>query len=188
MDDDTARITPTHPYGRGSWIEYRGGASAGAMPTTGIFATMNAKTGLTGFDLPTESMWEIAARAGDPGLYIGGSVSASLAYGWFTNNNGGKMMPVGQKLPNAYGLYDFAGNIWERTLDHFDDSKDLAVLQPEALIPITSGNYNGSCLKSGGHNSSAGSYWTWYSARSMAGWTHNTSGSHVGFRISYFPR
>ncbi len=69
----------------------------------------------TGYRLPTESEWEVAARGGGSGIYAGGHDLGSL--GWFNGNSGGRTHPVGQKAPNGYGLYDMSGNVWEWTWD-----------------------------------------------------------------------
>jgi formylglycine-generating enzyme required for sulfatase activity len=73
----------------------------------------------TGYRLPTESEWEVAARGGGSGIYAGGSDLGSL--GWFSYNSGGRTHPVGQKSPNGYGLYDMSGNVWEWTWGTYGD-------------------------------------------------------------------
>jgi formylglycine-generating enzyme required for sulfatase activity/serine/threonine protein kinase len=73
----------------------------------------------TGYRLPTESEWEVAARGGGSGIYAGGHDLGSL--GWFDGNSGGRPHPVGQKASNGYGLYDMSGNVWEWTWDAYGD-------------------------------------------------------------------
>ena len=76
------------------------------------------KSGLT-FRLPTEEEWEYACRAGSTGDYckladgteITGNTLGEVA--WYEDNSGDKTHPVGQKKPNAFGLYDMHGNVWE---------------------------------------------------------------------------
>ena len=78
------------------------------------------KSGLV-FRLPTEGEREYACRAGATGDYCklanGTEITKSTLgrVAWFDDNSGGKTHPVGQKLPNAFGLYDMHGNVWEWT-------------------------------------------------------------------------
>jgi len=67
------------------------------------------------YRLPTEAEWEYAARAGSQGPY-----NAPVdAIGWHSGNSGGVTHPVGQKAPNAWGLYDTQGNVWEWVQDWY---------------------------------------------------------------------
>ena len=65
--------------------------------------------------LPTEAQWEYACRAGTTGDYAG--TLADMA--WYDRNSSGKTHPVGTKKPNAYGLRDMLGNVWEWCADLF---------------------------------------------------------------------
>ena len=78
-----------------------------------------ARTGIGGFDLPTEAQWEYACQAGSTHNYSYGE-DENGDYMWYSANSGGALHPVGTKLPNAWGLYDVHGNVEERCLDWYD--------------------------------------------------------------------
>ena len=68
--------------------------------------------------LPTEAQWEFACRAGTTTPYYNGSQITDLdKIAWYNGNSGGKVHSGGQKLPNAWGLYDMLGNIREFVRD-----------------------------------------------------------------------
>jgi formylglycine-generating enzyme required for sulfatase activity len=95
---------PTNPVNNVSWYE-----------ASDFCRKLSAKTGKA-FRLPTEAEWEYACRAGSKTRFsFGDSDSALGDYAWF----GSKTRPVGQKKPNAWGLYDMHGNVGEWCADRY---------------------------------------------------------------------
>ncbi len=84
-----------------------------------------------GYRLPTEAEWEYACRAGATTDYFwGSSDSAASTYAWYFANSLNQTQPVGQKRPNAFGLYDMTGNVAEWVNDWLGAYGDSAVVNP----------------------------------------------------------
>lgn len=83
---------------------------------------LNAQNDGYQYRLPSEAEWEYACRAGTTGDYAGDLNSMA----WYTTNADYKTHPVGQKQPNAWGLYDMHGNVSEWLMDYQHNNYDGA--------------------------------------------------------------
>jgi formylglycine-generating enzyme required for sulfatase activity len=84
---------------------------------------LNQKEGHSRYRLPTEAEWEYAARARSTSIYYFGDDESQLGdYEWYRANSGNTTHPVGQKRPNAWGLYDILGNLTEWAEDWFGET------------------------------------------------------------------
>ena len=144
------------------WIRYTYG-SASPTRTDTVTNRLNGLTGLVGFNLPTEAQWEYACRADTSSAFNDGSpwdpgttgdkptTSANLAeLAWYKGNVGEEAHNVATRKPNAWGLYDFHGSVWELCRDSAREYAAGAVTDPVGVIP---GN-SGTCVKRGGSTGS----------------------------------
>ena len=125
-----------------------------------------------GIRLPTEAEWEYACRAGTSGDY--GGTGNLEEMGWYSKNSGETTHPVAQKKPNAWGLYDMHGNVWEWCADWHGDYPSGEVTDPTGP-------------RSGSYRVSRGGSWQVFfsDCRSAyrSGWGPDNRNNFIGFRI-----
>ncbi len=165
------------PVERVSYNTIRGSEIGAGWPeTSGVdeasfIAKIRAKTGIAGFDLPTEAQWEYACRAGTTtSLNSGKSATTNLEDtecpnmnelgrymangGFFTKNQTESLYhaEVGSYKPNAWGLYDMHGNVYEWCLDWGDWNPSTPQTDPKGpdLETNTASPYKGKRASRGG--------------------------------------
>lgn len=94
-----------------------------------------SKTGFF-FRLPTEAEWEYACKANAPAIAIDAKILGE--HGYFKENSDNKFHHVGEKKPNAFGLYDMLGNLSEWTIDQYDPSYLTKIETKDPLNPPAS--------------------------------------------------
>ena len=133
-----------------------------------------------GYTLPTEAQWEYACRAGTTGPYAGDLG----AMAWYEVNGGQQTHPVGQKQPNAWGLYDMHGNVWEWCLDSYGGYPGGHVVDPRPDPTTGPTAIAARMIRGGAWNSSAGQCRS--ATRHRLGL--NYTGGSVGLRVALVPQ
>jgi formylglycine-generating enzyme len=148
-------------------------------------------TKVIGFRLPSETEWEYAAcggastssaadlkkSSGFAMLFAGSNYLDEV--GWYDQNNKYETKPVGLKFPNALGIYDMSGNVWEWCLDWYE--RDYYIGNSKHINPVN--------LKTGSVRLSRGGSWISYagSNRMANRRDRDPSGSWIsrGFRLLF---
>jgi len=173
-----------HPDGAGSSIEGRDHYPVVAV----AFEDAEAYARWAGRRLPTENEWEFAMRGGAPApadvsqeaFDASGRPLANTWQGVFPIQDSGEdgfrgLAPVGCFQPNARGLYDMIGNVWEWTSDRYEDGA------PQA--PARSGATEARVLK-GGSNLCARNFCSRFRSGSRQPGDVGLGMSHIGFRTA----
>jgi formylglycine-generating enzyme required for sulfatase activity len=132
----------------------------------------------TGYRLPTEAEWEYACRGGTRTDEYWGNAADSL-YLWTGNNAGGHTNEVARKLPNAYKLYDMAGNVWEWTNTYTVQYTSDA--QTDPVGPLT--GTNGVQLRGAAWHEYYGDKQFYSACRHSERQLGGTGFNNVGFRV-----
>jgi formylglycine-generating enzyme required for sulfatase activity len=129
------------PVERVTWVEARE-----------FVKRLSALSGKT-WRLPTEAEWEYAARAGEPGMWSHGDDEDGLTrFSWFDENARQRTHAVGTRKPNAWGLFDVHGNVWEWCEDWYGDA---AYKGGDAVDPRGPGAGSQRVLRGGSYGSIA---------------------------------
>ncbi len=134
------------------------------------------------YRLPTEAEWEYAARAGATTAYCFGDDPGRLSdYGWYDRSSGKITHPVGRLKPNAWGLHDIHGNVWEWVQDWYDEAYYQGSPMDDPKGPEKT---NSKVIRGGGWHNLPGSLRV--SARLENDPSNRFDG--VGFRIVMLPK
>ena len=133
------------------------------------------------YRLPAEAEWEFAARAGTTTDTHGGNLAKSRGsdpvlneIAWYHENSRGRIQPVGQMVPNALGLHDMLGNVWEWVQDRYGEYAGGMLTDPRGPA---SGSYR---VFRGG---SANAYARLCRSANRGGVSPDYRASYLGFRL-----
>jgi formylglycine-generating enzyme required for sulfatase activity len=124
------------------------------------------------YRLPTEKEWEYACRCGTECTYgCASDTEALMEYAWLAPNSEGHTHPVATRLPNAWGLYDMNGNVWEWT----QTMMAAALLRDTRFAGQRVAHFRGGSYLNQASSARCAARW--------AGWPLDTRASPVGFRV-----
>jgi formylglycine-generating enzyme required for sulfatase activity len=143
---------------------------------------INEREKTRSYRLPTEAEWEYACRAGTKTRYsFGDDVGQLDDHAWYSRNSGGETHPVGQRKPNAWGLYDMHGNVWEWVQDWYDKYPSGAVTDSTGRIRPLGGTDH--VVRGGGWNNIP----QFVRAAVRLGYRPGGRDSSLGFRCCHVP-
>lgn len=193
-DDDTD-LAAYRPVDNVSYTGIRGVTVPAETPTpndsTGqaFVKRLNGRTqnacGVTGLDLPTELMFEIAQRAGATHVYSHNDTDSQSGMGNYGVGNVSHTYAVGGKIANPWGLYDTNGNVMEWCRD--DNSRANLKDAPDPWTPASSGSATYYAKRGG----AAWRNWTWNNSdwrASHRSFDTSKSWQEYGFRVAYIVR
>lgn len=158
---------PRRPVEQVTWLEVQE-----------FIQALNRREGTTHYRLPTEAEWEYAARAGATTAWHFGDDATLLArHAWFGGAPGSGTRAVGGRQPNAWGLFDMHGNVWEWVQDCWHDNYDGA---PADAGVFPGGDCNHRVVRGGGWDS-APAYLHAAERGSLQAGLHDIN---VGFRLA----
>ena len=152
----------------------------------GIEPAYDEKTGKcdftkNGFRLSTEAEWEYACRAGTSTHFCTGNTESDLdRAGWYIGNSDGKTHPVAQKEPNAWGMYDMHGNVFEFCYDGYNDALNHSSYPAGSVMdPRGYDNFNYRMMRGGGWFSEPSSCRSFTRSKFWTGGANY----YIGFRV-----
>jgi formylglycine-generating enzyme len=154
-----AITAPTPLYEPSHTFEFGDDPQQPAITMTQYAAKQYSKwlSGMLGtqYRIPTEAEWEYAARAGKETAYCFGDSPDQLNdYACFEDNNPGGPAKVASKKPNAFGLYDMHGNVWEWTIDAYTEAGFEALAGKDSLTSMSAIQWSTEafprCVRGGG--------------------------------------
>ncbi|MFC1607217.1 formylglycine-generating enzyme family protein [Candidatus Latescibacterota bacterium] len=138
-----------------------------------------------GFRLPTEAEWEYACRAGTTSMFSSGNTEKDLnRTGWYISNSGGRTHPVAQKEPNAWGLYDMHGNVFEFCNDNWNPNMCYGRYLEEGEVTPDYHYYFDLRITRGGDWFSEPSVCRSATRSCFCNWTGIVQSFHTGFRVA----
>jgi len=151
-----------------------------AVGSTSFMGRLRLLTGIDEFDLPTEGQWEYACRAETTTYYNDGLATSHDSQldvlGWYSGSEPKPTaaQPVGGLLPNAWGLYDMHGNVWEWCLDWYASSPEIGI-DPDRAVSGSGSRV----LRGGGWSDAASGCRSAYRSSSPP----SSRDSRIGFRV-----